>query len=261
MQNKNKISVVIPTYNSINNIGKTLKSLEYQTRSPDEIIFSDDGSEDRTVEVLKKWMKENPKFNTQIIENEHLGPGNSRNIGINKAIYDWISFLDSDDTWEKDKICEVKKIIEQKNNINFITHFEFNVNLNNKKKEISKKLKIFLQQKTDLKKFLYISNIFSTSAVTCKKDILIKNKMFDVKLQNAQDYDLWLKLSPYINLHVIEKNLGTYYDTPNNITSRPYFKKIKAELIISLRYRKLVNTFFFLKKIFKIFINKNWFKI
>ena len=76
MQNKNKISVVIPTYNSINNIGKTLKSLEYQTRSPDEIIFSDDGSEDRTVEVLKKWMKENPKFNTQIIKNEHLGPGN-----------------------------------------------------------------------------------------------------------------------------------------------------------------------------------------
>jgi len=257
----NKVTVIIPTYNSEKFIERTLLSLENQKELPDEIIFSDDGSEDKTIQIIELWVKEQKKIKYKILKNTHKGPGHARNEGIINAQNNWIAFLDSDDTWENDKIYEVKKIMEQKKNINFITHFEFNVDLKNKKKEISKKLKIFLQQKTDLKKFLFISNIFSTSAVTCKKDILIKNKMFDVKLQNAQDYDLWLKLSPHINLYVIEKNLGTYYDTPNNITSRPYFKKIKAELIISLRYRKLVNTFFFLKKIFKIFINKNWFKI
>ena len=84
--------------------------------------------------------------------------------------------------------------------------------------------------------------------------------MFDIGLPNAQDYDLWLKLSPQINLYVIQKNLGTYYDTVNNITSRPYFKKVKSELIICLRYRKLVNFSLFLKKLAKILINKSWFK-
>jgi glycosyltransferase involved in cell wall biosynthesis len=260
MQNNNKISVIIPTYNSVNKIEKTLKSLKSQTTLPDELIFSDDGSTDGTVKLLKEWIKKNQILNSKIIENEHFGPGNSRNMGIFHATSAWISFLDSDDTWENEKINEVKKIIDKERDINFITHYEFHVGSDNVKKEISTKLKIFLQQQTDLKKFLYISNIFSTSAVTCKKEILFKNKMFDIGLPNAQDYDLWLKLSPQINLYVIQKNLGTYYDTVNNITSRPYFKKVKSELIICLRYRKLVNFSLFLKKLAKILINKSWFK-
>ena len=71
-------------------------------------------------------------------------------------------------------------------------------------------------QNKNLKQYLYEKNIFSTSAITLKKDLL-KNNLFDENLMNAQDYDLWLKIYPYINLKVIPKNLGTYVQTLNKL--------------------------------------------
>ena len=54
----NKVTVVIPTYNSENFIMRTLLSLENQKELPDEIIFSDDGSEDKTIQIIELWAKE-----------------------------------------------------------------------------------------------------------------------------------------------------------------------------------------------------------
>ena len=108
-------------------------------------------------------------------------------------------FLDSDDIWNKKKIKEVKKIIDENGKCNFITHFEKYRQIDNKTIEISQALKSFLVQNKNLKQYLYEKNIFSTSAITLKKDLL-KNNLFDENLMNAQDYDLWLKIYPYINL-------------------------------------------------------------
>lgn len=256
----NGISVVISTYNSEKFIKKTLISLENQKKLPEEIIFSDDGSTDKTTEIIELWLKKNNNIKCKILKNQHGGPGYARNIGINNSNFEWIAFLDSDDTWDKNKILETKKAISNELNINFIAHYEIHEDKYGIRKEISRKLKDFENSKKKLSKFLYISNIFSTSAVICKKSLLKEKGLFDPNLLNGQDYDLWLKLSPKINLYVIKKNLGTYYDTINNISSRPYFKRIKAELIICFRYRKLANFSLFLIKLFKIIINKNWFK-
>ena len=256
-----KISVIIPTYNSANFIEKTLESLVSQTVLPEEIIIVDDGSKDNTVEIINKWTQHKKSLNIKLKQNQHKGPGEARNIGIQLSTGDWISFLDSDDTWEPKKIYEVKKTIRNNININFITHYEYFINNNNKKSVISKKLKLFKNSKFDIKSYCYNSNIFSTSAVTCKKDLLIKFGKFDKKLPNAQDYDLWLKLLPYINLFIIEKNLGTYFQRKSNITSRPYYKRILSELKICFRYKKYVSLGLFTLKFVKILFSKRWFEL
>ena len=58
----NGISVVISTYNSEKFIKKTLLSLENQKKPPEEIIFSDDGSTDKTTEIIELWLKKNVKY-------------------------------------------------------------------------------------------------------------------------------------------------------------------------------------------------------
>lgn len=255
------ITVVIPTYNSEKFINRTLKSLEDQIEIPNEIIFSDDGSSDGTIEIIELWEKNNPRFKCKIFKNAHKGPGNARNIGIKNSKNNWIAFLDSDDTWNKDKIYEIKKVISSNFKVNFIVHFELFENQKGFRQEISQKLKIFENSKKNLKEFLYNHNIFSTSAVVCNKYLLEQKGLFDVNLPNGQDYDLWLKLAPEINLFIIKKNLGVYYDTLNNITSRYYLKRIKSELIICFRYKNYVHLTNFFLKLIKILISKNWFRL
>ena len=54
--NNNSITVVCPTYNSSKYIEKTLDALLVQKDPADEIVFSDDGSSDHTVEILEEWL-------------------------------------------------------------------------------------------------------------------------------------------------------------------------------------------------------------
>ena len=72
---------------------RTLLSLENQKELPDEIIFSDDGSEDKTIQIINYGLK-NKKMNYKILKNTHMGPGHVRNEGIINAQNNSIAFLD-----------------------------------------------------------------------------------------------------------------------------------------------------------------------
>lgn len=87
-----KLSVIIPTYNSENTIGRTLESLRTFPEDMLEIIVVDDNSSDGTVEIVKKY------GGVILIKNRNnMLPGFSRNIGMSVAEGEYIYFLDSDD--------------------------------------------------------------------------------------------------------------------------------------------------------------------
>ncbi|MDQ7045188.1 MAG: glycosyltransferase family A protein, partial [Sulfurimonas sp.] len=97
------ISVVIPTYNRYDFLKRALASVYTQTHLPDEVIVIDDGSTDKTSEIQKDF----PQI--IYIYQKNAGVSSARNLGIKNAKYEWIAFLDSDDTWDEDKL---KKQIE-----------------------------------------------------------------------------------------------------------------------------------------------------
>ncbi len=248
------ISIVCPTYNSKLFIERTLKSVISQTVRPLELIISDDGSTDGTLDFIKNFFDSNQvEFEYKIIQNPHRGPGASRNEGIRAARGDWIAFLDSDDIWYPDKISQIQNAINNNLNINFICNNEILVSKKNKKrlmnysKKYNPNIKLFDQ--------LYTSNLFSTSAVACKRSLLINNSLFDEKLLSAQDYDLWLKLSPNIKLYFINKPLGEYIEREGNITSSSLNKRLKNELLIAKRYRKHFSFFRYFMRVVHILLS------
>jgi len=104
-----KISVVIPTYNRVNMIGRALDSI-YGQQNVDapEIILVDDGSTDGTVEFVRHRYPL-----VQILEQVHGGASAARNRGIDKARGDYIVFLDSDDELTPDSLaCRVQALEE-----------------------------------------------------------------------------------------------------------------------------------------------------
>jgi glycosyltransferase involved in cell wall biosynthesis len=95
-----KVSIIIPMYNSGNFVDKTIESAINQTWLNKEIIIVDDGSEDQSLEIAKRYESENVKIFSQ----KNGGAGSARNKGFVYATGQFIQFLDADDILDPDKI-------------------------------------------------------------------------------------------------------------------------------------------------------------
>lgn len=90
-----KISVIIPIYNVERYLERCLKSVCNQSFKDIEIICINDGSTDRSPDILKDFAAEDMRI--RIIDKDNTGVSDCRNIGINLAIGRYIMFVDSDD--------------------------------------------------------------------------------------------------------------------------------------------------------------------
>lgn len=110
-----KFSVVIPAYNCETVISDALDSILSQTKLEyiGEIIIVNDGSTDNTRAVIEKYVADKEEIKIHIINKENGGVSAARNDGVNKAAFEWIAFLDSDDEWYPEKIERQVEIIEK----------------------------------------------------------------------------------------------------------------------------------------------------
>lgn len=93
-----KISVIIPVYNEEKVILSCLNSLEQQTHKDFEVILVDDGSSDKTGEMVKLFKTE--RFELTLLQQNHLGPGAARNLASKKAKGNILVFVDADMTFD-----------------------------------------------------------------------------------------------------------------------------------------------------------------
>jgi len=94
------ISIIIPTYNDSNVLGNCIESLSAQTFTDFEIIVIDDGSSDKTLEILSDLRLKNLEL--KILKQSHGGAGAARNLGAGKANGEILVFVDADMTFDKD---------------------------------------------------------------------------------------------------------------------------------------------------------------
>ena len=99
------ISIVMPVYNVEKYLRKCLDSILNQTYQDFEIICVDDGSSDKSLEILEEYAKKDSRF--VILKENHLGAGEARNRGMEFAKGKYIQFLDSDDYFEPDMLEEL----------------------------------------------------------------------------------------------------------------------------------------------------------
>ena len=90
-----KISIIVPVYNVEKYLPECLESLIHQTLKDIEIICINDGSTDNSLSILKDYAKKDSRI--RIINKENWGISAARNSGINTAMGDFLSFIDSDD--------------------------------------------------------------------------------------------------------------------------------------------------------------------
>jgi glycosyltransferase involved in cell wall biosynthesis len=102
-----KFSVVIPCFNAVHTIKDTIASIQAQSLPDWEIICVDDGSRDKTREIIANIAMTDPRI--RLFANAGKGPSTARNAGaLIHASGDLIAFCDADDQWTPDKLAQLK---------------------------------------------------------------------------------------------------------------------------------------------------------
>lgn len=101
------ISVLIPAYNVEDFIVRCLESIVSQTFSDFEIIVSNDGSTDRTVEKVQDFKTKHPHLSLTLLSNDNGGVSLARKRALEKACGEWVAFVDADDTLPSDALANL----------------------------------------------------------------------------------------------------------------------------------------------------------
>ena len=182
------ISIVIPVYNTEKYIDKCLQSLLQQSFQDFEIICIDDGSQDNSLNILKKFSTFDNRIT--VITQQLKGAGAARNIGLSLAKGKYISFLDSDDFFEYDYLETMFCLISK--NLADIAICGYNV-YDDKKGKITSFVEVpqLYKNKVFLSKSLVdcIFTITNPNAWTKMYDrkMLVNEKIAFEELQSAND--------------------------------------------------------------------------
>lgn len=190
MNQKEPITIIIPTYNSEQFIESCLDSVIQQTYTNWQIMVIDQKSTDNTVSIIKKNYSKYGK-SIQIYSNPKIGNiASSRNIGISNARSNLLAFLDSDDIWFPNKL---EKSIPLLGKYDLVYHNAL-ILKNDQRTLVDKSHRFHVHQFSEL---LTLGNPIITSSVICRKKILNKTIKFseDSDLIAIEDYDLWLNLA------------------------------------------------------------------
>ena len=100
----NVISIIIPIYNGEMWVEMCIDSVREQTYTDIQIILVNDGSEDKSLEICKKYSKKDSRI--VVLDKVNGGQSSARNLGLVNATGSYIQFLDCDDTIDKNT-CEI----------------------------------------------------------------------------------------------------------------------------------------------------------
>ena len=110
---KTVISIILPVYNCEKFLSRCLEALLIQTYSNIEVLCINDGSTDKSLQILEQYAQKDSRI--KVFSQENSGPAKARNLGLAKARGDYLMFCDSDD-WYEPQMCEcMLKTIELEN--------------------------------------------------------------------------------------------------------------------------------------------------
>jgi len=192
------VSVIIPTYNRAWTLKKAIESVLEQDYKNFELIVVDDGSTDDTEALVSEYAKA-----VKFVQQPNLGVSAARNRGISIASGALITFLDSDDYWEPQKLSAQVEFFNANPDALICQTEEIWIR-NGKRVNPKKKHK-------KLSGMIFIPSLalclISPSAVMMRKNLFAKVDMFDESLPACEDYDLWLRVTCRYPVHLIDTPL------------------------------------------------------
>lgn len=183
------VSIVIPNYNRVSELERALNSVLAQDYTHLEIIIIDDCSP--KINEIKKMLLQFNMNNIILIEQEsNLGAGAARNKGIFTAKGKYIAFLDSDDTWEKNKIT--MQVTEAEKHTSDIFIYTKNKVINNRGSKEKPTRSIGIDE--SISEYLFVNKGFMSTPSFFINTEAAKKCLFDERFLRHEDYAFLFKV-------------------------------------------------------------------
>jgi len=213
-RNKPTVSIIIPTYNRRQSIGRSIESVLNQTYRDFELIIVDDGSTDNTKELVADFNDERIRY---VRHEENKGEAAARNTGIKAARCDYIAYQDSDDEWLPEKLARQIELLENASPEVGVIYTGFWKAENHKRTYVP--FSWVSQKNGDIHKELLKGNFIGSPVVLIKKECFNKVGLFDEKLRNLVDWEMWLRVSKYYHFKCIDEPLVIAHYHSDNVSS------------------------------------------
>lgn len=235
------VSVVIPTYNREDLIEDALNSVFAQNYRPIEVLVVDDGSTDQTESVVQHWSQQagilSEDFRLRYIRQQNAGGNPARNHGIREAKGNYIAFLDSDDTWQAEKLAKQAPLLAETDTGAVycgVQHMNFDTG------SVLEPAKRTYPQGWLLDEMLVRDVTAQTSAYIVRRDVFQQVGNFDEKLQARQDWDMWIRIAEKYKIAAVPEVLVNFREHTGQRTASNPQKEIRAYQAIRRKYRSLL---------------------
>lgn len=251
------VSIIVPVYNSEKSIIKCIDSIINQTYANWELLLIDDGSRDDSGRICDEYSLKDNRI--KVFHKENGGVSSARNVGLNNAKGEWITFVDSDDYTYNNWIYNFIYEINKNNNIDLVMQgFKVDEPL---WKDINNS-QIYYRRYFGIN---YIGNVCDGSLLMFKnammgylwnkifKSEIIKNHkiLFDNRFKFKEDEEFCLNYLKYSNKVVFIDKIGYFYNVPdsnkynNNIDDFYLYKSLyESSLVIFLGKKNIISDFY-----------------
>ena len=229
------VSVVLPTFCSVNDISKAIDCVQAQTYTDWELlVINDADSEDGTAEIVKMYGWNDPRI--RLIQAEsHLGLAESLNLGIREAHGKYIARLDADDTSKPERFAKQIKFLESHPEIGICGtwqhHYGENIDWVHQTATDPKVLKCRLLFWCDL----------CHSTLMMRRDVFINNQLFYNPAAYAEDFDLWARAMQFTGLANIPEILGEYQEGTGITTDKIQLLNSESGQITARTVKHILN--------------------
>jgi len=209
------VSIIVPYFNDPINIHSSINSALNQTHTKIEIIIIDDENSIKSKKVLYENFKNNKKI--RIFTNKNnSGVASARNLGIKKSKGKLIAFLDSDDSWKKQKIkLQIQEIKNKKLDVCYTNYSASRSNRN-------------ITYKVKSPKKMNYNDLIKKCPICCSsvviKSSILKKYNFSL-IKTKEDYELWLRLAKNNYIFGGVNSYLTYYRLSNKSLSSKHLNK------------------------------------
>jgi len=182
------VSIIIPAYNAEKYIARAIKSALNQTYKDIEVIVVDDGSTDRTAEIVKSF--QDPRVRYIYQENQNVGV--ARNNGIKESRGKYITFLDADDEYLPEKVEKQVKFLKENPQYQAVYCDTLQFYSDAPDKFLKS---IEYHPSGDIFEALLHSSLINLNSFMATKELLLKVGMFDPRPNFPEDWELWLRIA------------------------------------------------------------------
>lgn len=230
MNEDSLISVILPTYNRADTLGRAIDSVLAQTHTQWELIIWDDGSSDHTDGIISSYDDSRIHY----YQGSNHGVAYARNRAVEKASGKFLAFLDSDDTWVESKLDFQIRALKAHPNIDVFFGNFVNIHIGQARQqqgfEQNKQAMKFLDiEKINhdivfihggLLRSIAIDNYIATDTVIMHTDTYERLGGFNEALKNSEDFNLWWRLGLTGHTFAYTRNiLLTRYKPPKSLSS------------------------------------------